>query len=76
MIATVEVTGTGLRIDLDTGSLAIHRATGEMWSEIAEIHGFPDRAWMVGRPGEDGFEDLAKGLRRATHLPSIHLLKH
>jgi hypothetical protein len=59
VVSTSEATGTGLRIDLDTGTLVIHPERGETWSDIAEISGFPDQAWMVWRAGEGSFEDLA-----------------
>lgn len=59
VMSTTEQTGTGLRIDLDTGTVAIHPSMEEAHVEIAEIMGFHDGAWYVWRPGEDGFEDLA-----------------
>lgn len=57
--STSEATGTGIRIDLDTGAVVIHPAIEEVYVEIAQLMGFDDGAWMVWRPGEDGFEDLA-----------------
>lgn len=57
--STAERTGTGVRIELDTGALAIHPARDEVFVEIAELTGFADGAWMVWRPGEESFEDLA-----------------
>lgn len=57
--STSEVTGTGIRINLDTGAIVIHPAKDEVFVEIAELMGFPDGAWMVWRPGENSFEDLA-----------------
>lgn len=56
---TVERTGTGLDLTLDTGGIAIHPTIDEVHVEIAELQGFDDGAWMVWRPGEDSFEDLA-----------------
>ncbi|MCA4135711.1 hypothetical protein [Arthrobacter sp. M4] len=29
----------------------------EVYVEIAELRGFHDGAWIVGRPGEDSFEE-------------------
>ncbi|MEV7620199.1 hypothetical protein AB0N59_08660 [Microbacterium sp. NPDC089321] len=55
---TVEATGVGLRMDLDTGSVILHPALDEVHVEIAELQGFDDGAWMVWRPGEESFEDL------------------
>jgi hypothetical protein len=57
--ATSEATGTGVRIDLDTGAVVIHPALDEVVVEIALLMGFDDGAGMVWRPGEDSFEDLA-----------------
>jgi hypothetical protein len=56
--ATAEATGTGLRIDLDTGAVVIHPTIDEVFVEIAELQGFDDGAWTVWRPGEESFEDL------------------
>ena len=56
--STTERTGTGIRIELDTGAIVIHPKLEEVYVEIAEIMGFTDGAWMVWRPGEDSFEDL------------------
>lgn len=56
--AVSEQTGTGIRIFLDTGSVVIHPKLDEVYTEIAELKGFRDRAWMVWRPGEDSFEDV------------------
>ena len=58
VIATLEATGVGLRIELDTGVVVIHPALGEVRVEIAEITGFSDGAFMVWRPGEDSFHDV------------------
>lgn len=55
---TVEATGIGLRVDLDTGSVVIHPELEEIYVEIAGLQGFDDGAWMVWRPGETSFEDL------------------
>ncbi|MEV0673217.1 hypothetical protein [Mycobacterium sp. NPDC050441] len=57
--STVEQTGIGIRIELDTGTLVIHPKLDEVYVEIAMLTGFTDGAWMVWRPGEDSFEDLA-----------------
>jgi hypothetical protein len=59
VVSTAEVTGAGLRIDLDTGSIVIHPTKEEVYVEIALLTGFADGAWMCWRPGEDSFEDLA-----------------
>lgn len=53
-----EATGSGIRIQLDTGTVIIHPARDEVHVEIAELRGFDDRAWKVWRPGESSFEDL------------------
>ena len=58
VLTTMERTGVGIRIELDTGAVAMHPAREEVAVEIAEIMGFTDGAWMVWRPGEDSFEDL------------------
>ena len=57
--STSEDTGAGIRIDLDTGAVVIHPAKEDVYVEIAELRGFHDGDWMVWRPGEDSFEDLA-----------------
>jgi hypothetical protein len=57
--ATEEATGTGLRVDLDTGAVMIHPKLEEVYVEIAELQGFDDGAWTVWRPGEESFEYLA-----------------
>ncbi|MFJ6454044.1 hypothetical protein [Paenarthrobacter sp. NPDC091669] len=49
---------TGIRIELDMGTVVIHPAVDEVYVEIAMLMGFEDRSWMVWRPGEDSFEDL------------------
>ena len=56
--STVEQTGIGIRIELDSGAIVIHPKMEEVHVEIAMIMGFTDGAWMVWRPGEDSFEDL------------------
>lgn len=56
--STTERTGTGIRIDLDTGAVVIHPTLEEVYVEIAEIMGFTDGAWVVWRPGEGAFADL------------------
>lgn len=58
VIATSERTGHGIRIELDTGTLAIHPTIAEAGAEIAMLGGWSDGAWMLWRPGEDSFEDL------------------
>ncbi|WP_284978678.1 hypothetical protein [Arthrobacter sp. fls2-241-R2A-200] len=58
VISTSEATGTGIRIELDTGTVLIHPAQEEVHIEIAELRGFSDLSWMVWRPGEESFEDL------------------
>ncbi|WP_433041277.1 hypothetical protein [Dactylosporangium sp. CS-033363] len=58
--ATSEQTGRGLRIDFDSGTIALHPRPDEVTGpEIALLNGFEDRRWMCWRPGEDSFEDLA-----------------
>ncbi|NLG47104.1 MAG: hypothetical protein GX543_11630 [Gordonia sp.] len=59
VVATREETGSGIHIVLDTGSVGIHPKLDEVHTEIAELRGFADGAWMVWRPGEESFEDLA-----------------
>lgn len=46
VVSTTEATGSGIRLELDTGATVIHRAKEEIFVEIR-------------RPGEDSFEDLA-----------------
>lgn len=58
-VATHEETGSGIHIVLDTGSVGIHPKLDEVYVEVAELRGFADGAWMVWRPGEESFEDLA-----------------
>jgi hypothetical protein len=57
--STMEQVGVGIRIELGTGAIVIHPTLEEIYVEIAELMGFTDGAWMVWRPGEDVFEDLA-----------------
>ncbi|WJH23696.1 hypothetical protein [Pseudarthrobacter defluvii] len=59
VISTTEETGSGIHVELDTGTIVIHPAKEEIFVEIAELSGFPDGRWMAWRPGEDSFEDLA-----------------
>jgi len=58
VVKTTELTGDGIRAELDTGSFVIHSRIEEVRLEIAEIRGWSDQAWMVWRPGEDSFEDI------------------
>jgi hypothetical protein len=59
-VATSEATGRGLSVDFAEGSLTLHPSRDELVGpEIAMLRGFEDRAWMVWRPGEESFEDLA-----------------
>jgi hypothetical protein len=58
VFSTTEQTGVGIRIEFDTGAIVIHPKLEQVHTEIAEIMGFTDGAWMVWRPGEDSFEDL------------------
>ena len=58
VVSTTEETGSGIRIELNTGTIVIHPAKEEVFVEIAELGGFPDGRWMAWRPGEDSFEDL------------------
>ena len=58
--ATAEATGQGLSVAFSQGSISLHPSWDELVGpEIAMLSGFADRAWMVWRPGEDSFEDLA-----------------
>ena len=58
VVTTTEETGSGIRLELDTGTLVIHPAKEEVFVEIAEVSGFADGRWMAWRPGEDSFEDV------------------
>ncbi|SIO21820.1 hypothetical protein [Agromyces cerinus] len=58
--STVEQTGAGIVISFQTGRITIRPAFDEwVGPEIATLSGFADGAWMVWRPGEEPFEDLA-----------------
>lgn len=59
VLSTTEATATGLRIELDAGTVVIHPAREEVHVEIAELMGFDDHEWMVWVPGGASFEDLA-----------------
>lgn len=59
VMSTSEQTGVGIRVVLDTGAIVIHPKLEDVHAEIAMLMGFSDRAWMVWRPGEETFEDLA-----------------
>jgi hypothetical protein len=57
---TGEGTGTGLEVHLGDGLVQLHPTAKEILGpEIAMLSGFGDGRWMVWRPGEDSFEDLA-----------------
>ena len=57
---TAEQTGTGIVISFASGRLILHPAAEELAGpEIAMLSGFVDGSWMVWRPGEESFEDLA-----------------
>lgn len=58
--STSERVGAGIRIALDTGAVSIRPEPDDAPVEIAEIMGFSDRTWMVWRPGEGCFRDLAR----------------
>lgn len=60
VVATVEETGRGLRIEFDDSTICLHPEAGEVpGPEIALLSGFSDGHWMCWRPGEESFEDLA-----------------
>lgn len=60
VIATYEATGQGLVIELESGSVRVNPAPEDLTGpEIAMLTGFDDGEWMVWRPGEVAFEDLA-----------------
>ena len=59
VVSTIERTGTGIRIEFDGGAVHAHPASGEVDVEIGMLSGFEDSSWMVWRPGEDSFEDVA-----------------
>jgi hypothetical protein len=57
---TSEQVGVGLVLSFPSGRLVLHPSTHELvGAEIAMLGGFEDGSWMVWRPGEDSFEDLA-----------------
>lgn len=59
VLSTAEATGTGLRIELDSGTVVINPTRDEVHLEIAHLMGFDDHEWMVWVPGGVAFEDLA-----------------
>lgn len=60
VVGTSEASGAGLQITFAVGRLLLHPAQEELVGpEIAMLSGFEDGAWMVWRPGEESFEDLA-----------------
>lgn len=60
VVATVEETGRGLRIEFDEGAVCLHPSIDDVpGPEIALLTGFKDGGWMCWRPGEESFEDLA-----------------
>jgi hypothetical protein len=60
VVATVEETGRGLRIEFNEGTICLHPEVDEVpGPEIALLGGFTDGHWMCWRPGEESFEDLA-----------------
>jgi hypothetical protein len=60
VVSTTEATGVGLIVRFERGSLSIHPEQEELVGpEIALLSGFDDRSWMVWRPGEESFEELA-----------------
>lgn len=57
---TAEQTGQGIVICFASGRLVLHPTVEELVGpEIAMLSGFGDGRWMVWRPGEDSFADLA-----------------
>ncbi|MTK04622.1 hypothetical protein FF096_21785 [Micromonospora sp. CP22] len=59
VVATVEETGRGLRIEFDEGAICLHPKVDEVLGpEIALLSGFRDGRCMCWRPGEESFEDL------------------
>lgn len=57
---TAEGTGAGIVVSFPSGRLVLHPVADELpGPEIAMLSGFEDGQWMVWRPGEDSFEDLA-----------------
>lgn len=60
VVSTQERTGLGLLIEMESGEIRIHPSADDLEGpEIARLSGFEDGRWMVWRPGEDSFEDLA-----------------
>jgi hypothetical protein len=60
VIAAVATSGEGLVLSFATGQIVINPTWHELVGpEIAMLSGFEDGAWMVWRPGEDSFEQLA-----------------
>jgi hypothetical protein len=59
VVATVEETGRGLRVEFDEGAVCLHPDINDLpGPEIALLRGFEDGRWMCWRPGEESFEDL------------------
>lgn len=60
VVATLEQTGRGLRIEFDKGAIVLHPDIEDVLPgpEIALLDGFEDRRWMCWRPGEVSFEDV------------------
>ena len=57
---TREATGTGLEVRFGVDLIRLYPAVDELvGAEIAMLTGFDDGQWMVWRPGEESFEDLA-----------------
>jgi len=60
VVDTREETGLGLVVEFESGKVVVHPSSDDLEGpEIAMLSGFEDRRWMVWRPGEDSFEDLA-----------------
>lgn len=60
VVSTTERTRTGLVVEFSAAAVVLHPRWEELQGpEIAMLSGFEDRAWMVWRPGEESFEDLA-----------------
>ncbi len=59
VLSTAEATGSGITIEVDSGTISVHPTASEVFVEIAHLSGFDDGSWMVWRPGEESFEDLA-----------------
>ena len=58
--STAEQTGIGIVLSFLTGRLMVHPTLDELEGpEIAMLSGFEDQSWMVWRPGEESFRDLA-----------------